>query len=65
MNSYTSRRFYRSSRQGKITGVCAGVAEYFNLDVVWVRVAAVIGLFLFTAPTVIAYVLTTVLADKL
>ena len=65
MSLYFSRRFYRSTKQGKVTGVCAGVAEYFHLDVFWVRVATVLGLLLFTAPTLVAYVLTSLLTDRL
>jgi phage shock protein PspC (stress-responsive transcriptional regulator) len=34
----TYRRLYRSQRQKVIAGICGGVAEYFNVDVVIVRV---------------------------
>jgi phage shock protein C len=44
------------SRNGMILGVCRGLAEYFDLSVFWVRVAAII-LFLITGfwPTGIIY----------
>jgi phage shock protein C len=44
------------SRNGMILGVCSGLAEYFDLSVFWVRVAAII-LFLITGfwPTGIIY----------
>ena len=44
------------SRNGMILGVCRGLAEYFDLSVFWVRVAAII-LFLITGfwPTGILY----------
>jgi phage shock protein C len=59
------RRFYRSRIRSKLFGVCGGVADYFGWDVVVVRVAFVISAIFFTAPTLVAYFLTTVLTDKL
>ena len=40
-----SRKFYRDPANGKIAGVCAGLADYFELDVTIVRIAFLIGLF--------------------
>ncbi len=37
------RKLYRS-RNGKIGGVCSGLADYFNTDVVPVRLLAALGL---------------------
>jgi phage shock protein PspC (stress-responsive transcriptional regulator) len=51
--------------RGKITGVCAGIADYFNLDISYVRLAAIVSLCIFTLATVVAYVLTTVLTDRI
>jgi phage shock protein C len=36
------RRLTRSRTQGKIAGVCAGIADYFEVDVVLVRAAWVV-----------------------
>ena len=36
------RRLTRSRANGNIAGVCAGIAEYFEVDVVLVRVAWVV-----------------------
>jgi phage shock protein C len=36
-------RLYRSRREGVIAGVCAGLASYFNIDVVIVRIGAILG----------------------
>ena len=49
-------RFYRDRRQGKLLGVCAGISEYFGFNRTAVRLVALVGLFLFTVPTVIAYI---------
>ena len=35
------KRLYRSERNRKISGVCGGVAEYFDIDPTIVRLAAV------------------------
>lgn len=38
-------RFYRDGDDSKIAGVCSGIAKYFNIDVMLVRVIAVIMIF--------------------
>jgi phage shock protein C len=40
------KRFYRSPTDHRIAGVCGGLAEYFNVDPVLVRVIFVVLLFL-------------------
>ncbi|MEY4953020.1 MAG: envelope stress response rane protein PspC [Pseudomonadota bacterium] len=40
MNSERTR-FYRDKQNGKIFGVCAGIADYTGVDVLWVRLGAV------------------------
>jgi phage shock protein C len=39
-------RFYRDKRNGKIMGVCAGIADYTGFDVALVRIAMVAAFFL-------------------
>jgi len=58
-----TRRLYRS-RKGMIFGVCAGLADYLNLKVVWVRVIAVIIL-LFTGiwPIVVIYLVAALIMN--
>jgi phage shock protein C len=36
------RKLYRLPEQGKILGVCAGLAEYFDMDVALIRIVFVI-----------------------
>ena len=38
----TIRRLTRSRTEGKVAGVCAGIANYFDVDVVLVRAAWVV-----------------------
>jgi phage shock protein PspC (stress-responsive transcriptional regulator) len=49
------RRLRRRPDEGHVAGVCAGVAEYFDVDPVIVRIAAVV--LLFSGPGAFAYVL--------
>lgn len=49
------RQLRRRPDEGPIAGVCAGVAEYFNVDPMIVRIAAVV--LLFTGPGFFAYIL--------
>ncbi|MBW1713676.1 MAG: envelope stress response membrane protein PspC [Deltaproteobacteria bacterium] len=57
----SGRRLFRS-RQGKILGVCAGLAEYFDLPVTGVRIVAVL-LLIFTGfwPLIGIYILAGLL----
>lgn len=49
------QRLYRNRETGVILGVCAGLAEYFNVEVWVVRVIAVISLYFFTIVTGAVY----------
>jgi len=40
-------RFYRDKVNGKFMGVCAGIADYTGVDVLWVR----LGMIIFTLST--------------
>ena len=60
----TGQRLYRNRETGVLMGVCSGIAEFFDLEVWVVRVAAVISLHFFTVITGLAYlVLGLVLRD--
>jgi phage shock protein C len=39
------KRLYRSRKYNAIGGVCGGLATYFNIDVVLVRILFALGLF--------------------
>jgi phage shock protein C len=55
------RGFYRDRENGWIFGVCAGLADRFNLQVGTVRVLAVISLLVFFWLTVTIYLAATLL----
>ena len=51
-----NKRLYKSSTDKKICGVCAGLAEYFNIDPTIVRILAVcITVFTAVMPCIIVY----------
>jgi phage shock protein C len=39
-------RFYRDKRNGKVMGICAGIADYTGFDVAIVRICMIAALFL-------------------
>jgi phage shock protein C len=45
VGGFMGKRFYRSPDDRRIAGVCGGLAEYFNVDPVLVRVLFVILIF--------------------
>jgi phage shock protein C len=55
------KRLFRDANRAIISGVCAGVAKYLNVDPLWVRVGAIISMIFLTLPTVLAYVLAILL----
>ncbi|GIV59223.1 MAG: hypothetical protein KatS3mg043_0312 [Rhodothermaceae bacterium] len=55
--SLTEKRRLRKSRNKKISGVCAGIAEYFNIDPTLVRIAFVIGTIASGGPFILAYII--------
>jgi phage shock protein C len=56
-------RFYRDKANGKVMGVCAGLADYTGIDVLWVRVA-VLALHFTVGFTIPLYFAIGFLADK-
>lgn len=48
-------RFYLDKRNKKLEGVCAGLSEYFGMDVTWVRLLVLSSLFVLGPLAVIAY----------
>lgn len=51
------KRLYRDSANGMIGGVCAGIAEYLNVDVTWVRLIAVALCFISMSTLAFAYLI--------
>jgi phage shock protein C len=54
---HTGKRKLEKSRNKKIFGVCAGIAEYFGIDPTLVRIAFVIGTIATQGPFLLAYLI--------
>lgn len=59
-----SRQFLIPKSEGKLMGVCAGVANYFGLDVTIVRIAFALGALVSFGTAVLAYIIIGVLAPS-
>lgn len=47
-------RLRRDMRRGKVAGVCAGLADYLEIRVKWIRLAFILGtIFVFPAPIIV------------
>lgn len=57
------KKFYLSSTDRKIGGVCGGLAEYFNVDSTFVRLLFVL-LAVFGGFTVLAYLVLWIIAPR-
>lgn len=58
------RKLYRNSEKGKLAGVCAGVAEYLNIETWIVRVAFITGLVFSTGFFAVVYIAGWIILDK-
>ena len=63
MNSLRTR-FYRDKQNGKIMGVCAGIADYTGVAVIWVRLAAVTLVTMGMGLVIPAYFIAGFIANK-
>jgi len=57
----TKKTFYRLSKQGQIAGVCAGLADYFDIDVTLMRVIWVISAFVTGGAAVLLYIILAII----
>ncbi len=48
-------KFYLDKQNRKCLGVCAGIADYTGIDVLWVRVAAVLTTIFAFPPLIVVY----------
>lgn len=59
----TSRGFRLDKVRGKLMGVCAGISNYFGVDVTLVRVAFALATLLGLGSALIVYLLIGLIAD--
>ncbi len=56
------KKLYRSKNQRMISGVCGGLAQYFNCDATLIRLLwAIVSLFMAGFPGVILYLICAVI----
>jgi phage shock protein C len=55
---------YRDKHNGKLMGVCAGIADYTGINVFWVRMAAFLSIFMLSGMTILAYLAAGALLNK-
>ena len=64
MSRNTRGELYRNTRQGKIKGVCAGIADYFGWEAWLVRVLVVSGVLLGLEFFIVVYIAAIFILDK-
>lgn len=58
-----TNRFALNRTKAKVMGVCAGIADYFNVDVLLVRLGVVVATLITGPVMVLLYILTGWLAS--
>lgn len=61
--SGSPRKFQLDKPNGKLMGVCAGIADYFNIDVTLVRILWVVGALAGFGSLILVYILIGLIAD--
>ncbi len=62
MSNYErANRLYRVKDQAVICGICAGVADFFCLEVLWVRILTIVMLIISPPFTLITYIVLRLL----
>ena len=54
--------FYRDKVNGKVAGVCAGLADYTGVDALWIRVGLVVLVLAGSGVPLLAYILIAMMA---
>lgn len=59
-----NKKLYKSRTDKAVSGVCAGIADYFNIDVVIVRLLTVIFCFVSFGTVLIAYIVAAIIMPE-
>jgi len=62
-NQFTSRRLYRDPDHALLAGVASGIANYFGVDVVWIRILFVVATFAWGF-SILIYILLWIITPK-
>jgi phage shock protein C len=58
-----SAKLHLDKRNAKLLGVCAGLADYTGIELIWIRVAAIAVTLLGSGLPLLAYVIIAALAN--
>jgi phage shock protein C len=59
----SSKQFRLDKLNGKIWGVCGGIANYFGIDATWVRIGFVAGTLIGFGSLLLVYLAIALIAD--
>ncbi|WP_068093184.1 envelope stress response membrane protein PspC [Novosphingobium rosa] len=63
MNSLRTK-FYKDKANGKFMGVCAGIADYTGIDILWARIGMLVLMWLSGGVVFMAYLALGILAEN-
>ncbi|MBU7581266.1 MAG: envelope stress response membrane protein PspC [Porphyrobacter sp.] len=55
---------YRDKHNAKLMGVCSGIADYTGINVLWIRLAAFVSIFMTSGTTIFLYLLAGFFLNK-
>jgi phage shock protein C len=58
------RKFYLNKRDGKLMGVCAGLADYTGVDALWIRIATAVLVLAGFGSLLLVYLIVGFAADR-
>lgn len=61
----TQKRIYKDVDNAMVSGVCAGLARYFEVDSIWTRAGAIAVLFFMPVAALVAYFAAVILLPRL
>ena len=64
MTTTPRTRFYRDKQNGKVLGICAGIADYTGVDVLWVRLGFIALTFMMGWPPLAYFALGFLTSKK-
>lgn len=63
-NSSITKKLYRDSEKGKISGVAAGLSHYIGIDIVWIRVLLVLSVVFGFGIGIILYIILWIVTPE-
>lgn len=58
------RKLYKNNEDYWLGGVCGGMAEYFEVDASWVRLAFMIAFFIPSIPIILLYLICWIIMKE-